>query len=204
MNAQQRFVRVVTDVVVRAPFLWRLARGPVARTFDRIASEWDTTRATPERLLPMRAALDAIPLVPTRVLDVGTGTGAVSRLVSERWPAAEVLGVDVSKEMVAEARRRATSERQRYDVIDSAALPHDAGSFDLVALNNMIPFFDELGRVTAPGGFAAIAYARGPRTPIWVPLDRCRRELAKRGFGSFQEVAAGEGVALLARKGDRT
>ncbi len=204
MNVQQRFVRLVTNVVVRAPFLWRFARGTVARQFDRLAAEWDGPRATPERLLPLAAALDALEATPAKVLDVGTGTGAAARLVGERWPAADVLGVDVSQGMVAEARRHATSDRQRYEVIDSAALPHPDGSFDLVVLNNMIPFFDELARVTAPGGWAAIAYARGPRTPIWVPLDRCRRELASRGFADFREVTAGDGVALLARRADRT
>lgn len=203
MTAQQRFVRLVTNTVVRAPFLWRFARGTVARQFDRLAADWDGARATPERLLPLATALDALPATPGRVLDVGTGTGSASRLVTERWPDADVLGVDVSKAMVAEARRRATSDRQRYEVIDSAALPHPDGSFDLVVLNNMIPFFDELARVTAPGGWAAIAYARGPRTPIWVPLERCRRELSRRGFDSFREVAAGDGVALLAHRADR-
>ena len=79
-------------------------------------------------------------------------------------------------------------------------MPYDDAAFDLVTLNNMIPFFDELARVTAPGGYVAIAYSMGPRTPIWVPLERVRDELQRRGFLHIADFEAGGGVALLARR----
>jgi ubiquinone/menaquinone biosynthesis C-methylase UbiE len=192
----QRFARFVTDVVVRAPFLWRLFRGPLTRSFDKLAPEWDATRVSRERLVAIIAALDALD-APTRALDVGTGTGAVARLLSERWPAAEVTGVDVSPGMIAEARRLGS---ERYDVGDASALPYEDAAFDLVTLNNMIPFFDELARVTAPGGYVAIAYSMGPNTPIWVPLERVRDELQRRSFLHVANFEAGGGVALLARR----
>lgn len=196
MTLAQRFARFVTDVVVRAPFLWRLFRKSVTRNFDRLAPEWNATRVSPERLVVITAALDALG-TPKRVLDVGTGTGAVARLIAERWPAAEVTGVDVSPGMIAEARRLGD---QRYDVGDASALPYEDGAFDLVTLNNMIPFFNELARVTAPGGYVAIAYSMGPNTPIWVPLERVRDGLQRRGFLHVADFAAGGGVALLARR----
>jgi ubiquinone/menaquinone biosynthesis C-methylase UbiE len=192
----QRFARFVTDVVVRAPFLWRFFRGRMVRNFDALAPEWDETRVSRERLVAMIAALDATG-APTRALDVGTGTGAVARLLSERWPSAEVTGVDVSPGMIAEARRLG---RERYDIGDASALPYEDATFDLVTLNNMIPFFDELTRVTAPGGYLAIAYSMGPNTPIWVPLERVRDELQRRGFLHVADFAAGTGVSLLARR----
>jgi ubiquinone/menaquinone biosynthesis C-methylase UbiE len=192
----QRFARFVTDVVVRAPFLWRLFRRRMTRNFDQLAPEWDATRVSRDRLVAMIAALDAMD-APTRALDVGTGTGAVARLVSERWPSAEVTGVDVSPGMIEEARRLG---QERYDVGDASALPYDDAAFDLVTLNNMIPFFDELARVTAVGGYLAIAYSMGPNTPIWVPLERVRDELQRRGFLHIADFAAGTGVALLARR----
>jgi ubiquinone/menaquinone biosynthesis C-methylase UbiE len=192
----QRFARLVTSTVVRAPFLWRLLRRPMTRQFDRLAAEWDATRVSRERLAPMIAVLETLE-EPRRALDVGTGSGAVARLLSERWPGAEVTGVDVSRAMVEEARRLGG---ERYEVGDAAALPFDAGAFDLVTLNNMIPFFDELARVTAPAGHVAIAYSRGSQTPIWVPLDRVRSELERRGFLHVADFRAGPGVALLARR----
>ena len=200
MTAGQRFARLVTMAVVRVPFLWRFFRGPLTRTFDRLAPVWDATRVDRSRLQPMIAALEALPDPPARVLDVGTGTGAVARLAAELWPAAQVAGIDASAGMVAEARRLASTDRERYEVADASSLPFENGSFDLLTLNNMIPFFDELARVTAPGGIVAIAYSMGPRTPIWVPLERVRAELERRGFAHVADFPAGGGISLLARK----
>ncbi|MGH3002547.1 MAG: class I SAM-dependent methyltransferase [Gaiellaceae bacterium] len=202
LSFEQRFARLVTTVVVRVPALWPILRGPLRKNFDRLAPEWDASRVDDRRLAAMAAALDAIAEAPARVLDLGTGTGGVARRASARWPEAQVTGADVSTGMVAEARRLATSERQRYEVADASALPFDAGAFDLVTLSNMIPFFDELTRVTAPGGHVAIAYTRGPQTPIWVPLERVRAELERRGFAHVANFEANGGLSLLARKGD--
>ena len=46
MTLGQRFARLVTDVVVRFPALWRLFRGPLTRNFDRLAPTWDELRVT--------------------------------------------------------------------------------------------------------------------------------------------------------------
>jgi len=197
MTFGQRFARFVTDAVVRAPFLWRVFRRSMTRNFDRLAPEWDATRVSRERLAPIIAALDALPVSPRRALDVGTGTGAVARLLAERWPDAEVTGVDVSPGMVAEARRLGS---ERYELGDASKLPYDDGTFDLVTLNNMIPFFGELARVTAPGGHVAISFSMGASTPIWVPPQRVRAELERRGFAHVADFSVGTGLSVLARK----
>jgi len=189
-------------VVVRVPGAWRLFRRPLERNFDRMAATWDATRVSEERLRPVRAALEAIPAAPARVVDVGTGTGAAARLAASLWPEAEITGVDLSRAMIDEARRLASSGRERYEVADSSALPFPDASFDAVVLNNMIPFFDELARVTAPGGHVAVAFALGAQTPIWVPLERVRAELERRGFAHVADFAEGVGRSLLARRPD--
>jgi len=197
VTAGQRFARLVTTAVVRAPFLWRVFRRPLTRNFDRLAPDWDATRVSSDRLAPMVAALESLPDPPARALDVGTGTGAVARLIAELWPDAEVLGVDASRGMIAEARRLG---REHYEVADASRLPFADASFDLVTLNNMIPFFDELDRVIRPGGLVAIAFSMGDRTPIWVPLPTVRDRLEQRGFAHVADFSAGGGLALLARK----
>ena len=201
MTLGQRFARLATDVSTRAPFLWRLFRPALTRSFDRLAPEWDTTRARPERFEALLRALESLPDEPRRVLDVGTGTGGAARLVASRWPAAQVTGVDASSGMIEEARRLGG---ERYDVGDASRLPYADASFDLVVLNNMIPFFDELARVTEPGGLVAVAYSLGDRTPIYVPLRRVRRALERRGFAHVADFAAAGGISLLARKDDRS
>jgi ubiquinone/menaquinone biosynthesis C-methylase UbiE len=202
MTIGQRFARLTTNVVVRVPGAWRLFRRPMQRMFDRVAPQWDGRRTTPERLASLRAALSAIPAPVARALDVGTGTGAGARVAASVWPEAEIVGVDLSTEMIAEARRLASTDRERYDVADSSKLPFDDASFDVVFLNNMIPFFDELARVVAPGGHLAVAYGLGEHTPIFVPSERLLAELGRRGFSHVADFAEGGGTALLARKAD--
>jgi SAM-dependent methyltransferase len=199
VTAGQRFARLVTTVVVRVPGAWRLFRGPLTRGFDRLAPSWEG-RVSDEGLRPILAAVASLPAPPARVLDLGTGTGRIARALAERWPEAEVVGADASTGMLDEARR--LGGRVRYDAADASALPYPDGSFELVALNNMIPFFDELARVTAPGGHVAIAFGMGDRTPIYVPLDRVRSELERRGFAHVANFAEGGGTALLARRPD--
>ena len=202
MDAGRRFARLAARAVVARPSLWRLFRGPLRAQFDALAPAWEELLG-PEALAPLAAALDRLDAPPARVLDVGTGTGKAARLAAERFPEAEVLGVDLAPAMVEQARRLLPpklADRVRFQVADASALPVPDRAVDLVVLLNMIPFFDELDRVTAPGGRLVIAHVSGPATPIWTPPETLRARLAPLGFGSFEELAAGGGTALLARK----
>lgn len=199
MTRAQRFARLVTDVVVRAPALWPLFRPVLTRIFDAVAPRWDALKS-PDRLTAFEAALDLVPGAPARVLDLGTGTGDAALAVARRWPQADVLGLDVSEEMIAKARLKAGGDRVRFERADARRLPVPDASFDLVAMNNMIPFFAELGRVVAPGGHVVVAFSQGANTPIYVQPERVRRELGRRGFGVLGELAAGPGTAIVARR----
>jgi ubiquinone/menaquinone biosynthesis C-methylase UbiE len=201
----QKFARLTTNAVMRDPRLWRLFRPLMRRQFDAIASEWDAMRLE-DSFAPYETALAAVEPPPTRALDLGTGTGYGAFTIARRFPEAEVVGADLSDRMLAEARRRAPTEvgdRVRFEHADASALPYGDGLFDLVAHANMIPFFDELARVLAPGGQALFAFSSGATTPIYVPSQRLRDELAKRGFTEFADFNAARGTALLARKRNR-
>jgi ubiquinone/menaquinone biosynthesis C-methylase UbiE len=201
----QKFARVSTNAVVRSPRLWRFFRPLVRKQFDAIAGNWDTMR-DPTHLAPYEAALAAVDPAPARALDLGTGTGQGAFAIARRFSGTEVVGVDLADAMLAEARGKmpaALAERVEFENGDASSLPFPDASFDLVAHANMIPFFDELTRVLAPGGQAVFAFSLGPGTPIYVPPERLKQELARRGFTEFAEFDAGKGTALLARKGDR-
>jgi demethylmenaquinone methyltransferase/2-methoxy-6-polyprenyl-1,4-benzoquinol methylase len=202
----RKFARFTTNLVMRRPALWRLLRGPMRTQFDAIAPRWEAMRL-PDTLAPFEAALEGVgPSPPTRVLDLGTGPGAGARALAARFPEAEIVGADLSERMLEEARRVTPPEvasRVRYETADASALPYGDGAFDLVTHANMFPFVDELERVLAPGGQALFAYSSGPETPIYVPPERLRDELARRGFTDFAEFAAGRGNAFLARKPER-
>jgi tRNA (cmo5U34)-methyltransferase len=51
-----------------------------------------------------RLTVEAIPFAPTRVLELGVGTGETTRRLLERFPEAEVTGLDSTPEMVFAAR----------------------------------------------------------------------------------------------------
>ena len=174
--------------------------------FDRLAPQWDSLRSSDTAYAPYEAALEQVEPPPRRALDLGTGTGGAAFAIAGRFPQAEVIGVDLAKRMIELARGKLTDElrgRVRFEVADAARLPYADLSFDLVGLSNMIPFFDELDRVLAPGGFLIVAFSGGAGTPIYVPTDRLKAELAKRGFADFAEFSTDPGTALLARKGAR-
>ena len=204
-RATRRFARLVTDAVVRAPALWRVLRWPLGFQFDRLATRWDAMR-DPAHLAPVEAALGAVERAPARALDLGTGTGAAAQAVALRWPSVEVVGVDISRRMIAEAGRTLPAEllgRVQFRVADAARLPFADGSFELVVHANMIPFFDELARVVAPGGSVIFGFSGGADTPIYVSPERLRAGLDQRGFVQFAAFSAGRGTALLARKAER-
>jgi ubiquinone/menaquinone biosynthesis C-methylase UbiE len=200
--AGRRFARMTTRAVVARPRVWRLFRGPLRRQFDRLATGWEA-RLGPEALIPLDAALDRLTEPPRRVLDLGTGTGKAARVVARRFPQAEVVGVDLSPAMIGEARKVLPAElsgRVRFEVADASRLPFEEEAFDLVVLLNMIPFFEELARVTAPRGRVIVASSFGPQTPIYVSSETLREHLAPLGFGDFEELTAGEGIAFLATR----
>lgn len=201
----QKLARIATNAAVRSPVLWRPFRPLLRRQFDSLAPAWDAMR-TPSSFLAFETALGGVDPAPKQALDLGTGTGEGAFAIARRFPGSDVVGVDVADQMLGEARRKMPPElrqRVRFDHADASALPFDDGSFELVALANMIPFFDELARVLAPGGQALFAFSAGPDTPIYVSSERLRAELGSRGFTEFADFAPAQGTALLARKGVR-
>lgn len=94
-----------------------------------------------------------------RVLDVGTGTGALAAAVEARTKASEIVGVDPSAGFIAYARKRANSARLRFEVGDGQALTYRDASFDQTMSQLVINFIPdhekavrEMRRVTRPGG----------------------------------------------------
>jgi demethylmenaquinone methyltransferase / 2-methoxy-6-polyprenyl-1,4-benzoquinol methylase len=109
------------------------------------------------------------------VLDVATGTGAVARELIRRT-GCRVVGVDVTPEMLAEARRRLPPD---VELVEARAehLPFPDASFDGLTFTYLLRYVDdpaatlrELARVVRPGGTIAsleFAVPRGVWRPFW-------------------------------------
>jgi phosphatidylethanolamine/phosphatidyl-N-methylethanolamine N-methyltransferase len=130
-------------------------------------------------------------LAPERILEVGVGTG----LMLARYPReAEVVGVDISAEMIRRAQARATQlpgRRIHLLVLDAETMPFPDGSFDCVTLPYVLSvtprpeqLVQELRRVCRPGGTIFILnHFSGGR--FWWFMERAVRSLAdKVGFRS--------------------
>ena len=107
--------------------------------------------------------LDAAEIKPTdNVLDIGCGNGLTTRDAARRAIQGEVVGVDLSAEMLANARRRAAAEDvSNAAFVQADAQIHDfpARHFDLAISRNGAMFFgdpvaafDNIGRALRPGG----------------------------------------------------
>lgn len=122
------------------------------------------------RRRPARDLLARVPLThPRRIVDLGCGPGNVTRLLCERWPEAEVTGVDHSPEML----RRARAEVSHVEWIEAdMATWRSAEAVDLIFSNAALHWLDDpAGAMVAylgmlrPGGVLAVQMPHNQAAP---------------------------------------
>jgi len=139
--------------------------------WQRAAPEYDATFARASAPF-VEVLLDGAGVsAGTRVLDLCCGTGAVTAMTAEAG--AEVVGLDFSRAMLAEARRR--HPHLRFEEGQAEALPYADASFDAVVSNfgiHHVPRPEravaEAQRVLRPGGrFAFTTWAAPEQNIAW-------------------------------------
>lgn len=168
----------------------------VRQAFDRAAASYDTAailqRTIEERLLER---LELVLVEPGRVLDLGTGTGTALGALRDRYPKADLVGIDLAPGMLEQARRRwqhaglmdrlkrAVRQPPRFLAADMQKLPLGASRADLVFSNLALQWspdldqaFAELRRVISPGGLLTFT-TFGPDTlhelrASWAAVDQ--------------------------------
>jgi len=160
----------------------------VAASFDESASRFKGEVGAGDYRL--RAVVDALgPLEGRRVLDLGCGKGRFASRLQQQG--AEVVGLDVSSRMLAEA--------QGLDRVRGSArrLPFASAAFDAVVAIEVIehvgpvglgPVLDEARRVLRPGGRLAIidknVGALDAKRP-WLPSLIVKRIDERRGLWMY-------------------
>jgi SAM-dependent methyltransferase len=138
------------------------------------------------------AAIDAAaPRQGERVLDVGCGCGPTTLELARRVGAAgSVSGVDISRPMLAEARRRAAGTVGAaidFTAADAQTHAFEAGAFDLIFSRFGVMFFEDpraafanLHRALRTGGRLAFACWQEPGRNPWmvVPAAAAAKHIA--------------------------
>jgi SAM-dependent methyltransferase len=129
--------------------------------YDEMAPDYDRGRAlAPDALNDLRTALtDYFPAEAAGpVLDLGCGTGQFALLLAE-WFGVEVIGVEPSQGMRAEAKANATHRLVRYVGGRAEEIPLRTASCGVAWLAHMVHQVDDLQRcmrevrrIVVPGG----------------------------------------------------
>jgi len=202
-NASVRFLRdaLAGESVASAPAEF------VSQFFDAFAAEFDH-RLTGELgyRLPDEVAGAIAPWLAQRrglrVADLGCGTGLSGALVRES--AAELVGVDLSAGMLAQARARGLYDRLEQQDVAAFLEGCDEASLDLILALDVFIYVGALDRVMAAG---ARALAPDGRLVFSVETLDADDGLALRRTGRFahsagyvERIAAAVGLRIAARQ----
>ncbi len=118
-----------------------------------------------------------------RVLDVGTGVGAMAAQLSRMFPGIHLTGVDVSSEQL--ARARVLHPSATYVRADAAALPFADASFDRVHMSwvlehvgDPVAILREIRRVLTPEGVAHLSEVDHHTLVVRPPLPELAETMA--------------------------
>ncbi len=115
---------------------------------------------------------------PATILEIGCGTGNLTSLLTERFPAAQITALDFAETMVEQARNKVGgSERICFHCVDAEAFIRSTTErYDLVVSNATLQWFNDLP--TTLRHIASLLTAQGMAA------------LSLFGPGSFQELAS--------------
>ncbi|MDK9695194.1 MAG: trans-aconitate 2-methyltransferase [Siculibacillus sp.] len=165
-------------------------------------SDWNPelyARFADERARPVHDLLARVPLEnPRCIVDLGCGAGASTAPLVARWPRADVLGIDTSPAMVAEARGKVPDAR--FEIADGAVWePREP--VDIVFSNATLQWIPDhrallpkLMAWLAPGGVLAVQMPDNLDEPSHASM---REVAAEEPFAGSLADAAGARTTLL-------
>lgn len=147
------------------PDVWTTVQDLDQATQERLADVLEKRGADAQQQAMRRAFLQEVPFPQgARVLDVGCGTGVLTRVLA-RWPnVASVLGVDPAGALLEKARVAAADlPNVSFHEGDGRSLPFDSATFEIVTCDSMLSHvpgperaIGEAFRVLRAGGCLAV------------------------------------------------
>lgn len=147
---------------------------------------WQYLKFGGERLRPALDLLARVTLdAPAQVVELGCGTGALTRILAERFPEAGVTGLDGSEEMLATAHEGAKAPEKiqwrRADIANwKAAAPaeliYSNAALHWLAGHDLL--FPHLMAQLAKGGVLAVQMPRQHNAPSHALIDRIMAKFA--------------------------
>jgi len=145
---------------------FRLDRARVRAAFERASSRYDSgARLQAQVAQELLERVAAFRFEPRSVLDLGSGTGRVTRELKRRYPRALVIALDLAPGMLHEAQRHQLLWRRFARVCgDALRLPLRDGSIDVLFSSLMLQWCEpldaalaEVRRVLKSSGFFAFS-----------------------------------------------
>jgi SAM-dependent methyltransferase len=170
------------------PDVWGAVAEQDAETQARLAEVLELRGADPQQQQLRRRFLDDIPFgAAACVLEVGCGTGVLTRTLARRPEVASVVGVDLAPSLLERARElTADLPNVTFETADALALPFDDARFDVVVFDSTLTHVPDPRRAIAEafrvvgdegsvavfdGDYSTVTVALGPNDPLQACVD---------------------------------
>lgn len=176
-------------------------------SFHRQASDYDGHAVVQRRVVErLTGLLQSHGVCPTRLLDIGAGTGSLLAALREIYPDALAVGADLAFGMCRAASTKLAGEGVQLVNADAERLPFAAGCFDLVLststfqwLSSLDAAFTGVKRVLAPGG--SFCFALFGEKTLFELRDSYQAALKGGSDRSHSFFSASEVLQALQRSG---
>ncbi|MEI8129493.1 MAG: ubiquinone/menaquinone biosynthesis methyltransferase [bacterium] len=150
--------------------------------FDNLALKYDASNAFHSfgtKQIIDKKVVEKIPLTKNaKVIDICAGSGDISIRIAQKYPDADITGIDVSENMLKVARKKSKKfDNITYLYADALNLPYEDNSFDVAVisfglrnLENLEDGLKEMQRVVKSGGYVVNIDQGKPSNPVFKVL----------------------------------